>query len=504
MSRRMIVASIFILVFGTIGSAVFLAAYTGVNISFAKSGVSFTTDPPVTPAPDILALNKTFTDVSRAVTPTVVYIRVRSRAEDPGFFHFFRKQDEGSDEGILQEGSGSGIILTSDGYILTNNHVIRNATKNGITAVLYDTREYDATVVGTDPLTDVAVIKIDADDLQPASIGNSDEVQVGEWVLAVGNPLGLNSTVTAGIVSALSRNIGIMRDASGYAIENFIQTDAAVNPGNSGGSLVNLRGQVIGMNTAIATPTGRYVGYSFAVPINLAKTVADVLIKEGKFVRGYIGVRITSVDAKTANALGLEKATGVLIQNLVEDGAGIEAGLKEGDVILEVDGKEVRYSNQLQSLIGRHRPGDEVELTIFRSGRTFKKTITLKARKEDLSDASPSRSVEPKKMKAEEPSTANFDDFGFAVAEASRDMLEKVGLDYGVRITKVKRYSQARDNMLRPGLIIFETMREGRTRKIKTPEDLRAVLDDLKPGDSILLRARDDRGNTLFVPLEKK
>ncbi|MFA6233199.1 MAG: trypsin-like peptidase domain-containing protein, partial [Bacteroidota bacterium] len=337
MSKRAVLTAIVLVSVGILSGAVLVSSFTGSGL-FADSRISFNTEAPFTPSASVADLNNSFSEVANRVTPQVVYIEVKAESkggmENPHpFFNLPQLQEDN-----IQRGSGSGIVLTTDGYILTNRHVIENAMKDGIKVTLFDNREFDARVVGEDEYTDIAVIKIDASDLSPASLGNSDEVKVGEWVMAVGNPLGYTSTVTAGIVSAISRNIGIMRDRQGYGIENFIQTDAAVNPGNSGGALVNLSGQVIGVNTAIAgSASGTYVGYSFAVPINLAKAVSQTLIRDGKYERGYIGIRISDIDAKKAEALGLDVFKGVFVESLVEDGAGKAAGVMDGDAIVSVD-----------------------------------------------------------------------------------------------------------------------------------------------------------------------
>ncbi len=271
-------------------------------------------------------------------------------------------------------GSGSGVILSEDGYIVTNNHVIDRA--DDIEVVLNDNRSYKAEVIGTDPMTDLALIKIEQDGLTSVTLANSDEVQVGEWVLAVGNPFSLNSTATAGIVSAKGRNINILRDQA--AIESFIQTDAAVNPGNSGGALVNLNGELVGINTAIASPTGAYSGYAFAVPSNLMRKVIEDLMEYGKVQRGYLGVMIRNVDAGLADEKGLDVTEGVYVSDLVANGAAEDAGLETGDVILSVDGRLVRTSPELQASIGTHRPGDKVTLEVDRDGRRKEISVVLK------------------------------------------------------------------------------------------------------------------------------
>ncbi|MCC5906285.1 MAG: trypsin-like peptidase domain-containing protein [Balneolaceae bacterium] len=329
-----------------------------------------------------------FRSVAKSVTPTVVYIETvisnRNRdirgeqGEEDGFWERFMPPRSRS--------VGSGVIITSDGYILTNNHVIEEAMRDGITVTLDDKRMFDARVVGRDPSTDLAVLKIDADDLMPATIGNSDTVEVGEWVMAIGNPFRLRSTVTAGIVGALSRDVQIINDD--YRIESFIQTDAAINRGNSGGALVNTSGELIGINTAIATQSGSYQGYGFAVPSNLALKVASDIIEFGEVQRGMMGVAIQTVDNRIARRIGMDKIEGVAITGIGNNSAAEEANLRPDDVILAVNGETVNESNLLQEKVAMFRPHDDIELTIWRSGDTFKQSLRLKEREVTVPAAS--------------------------------------------------------------------------------------------------------------------
>jgi len=262
-------------------------------------------------------------------------------------------------------GSGSGVIVSSEGYIVTNNHVIENASE--IEVILNDNSKYTAKVVGTDPSTDIAILKIEGSGFQPIPIGNSDDLKVGEWVLAVGNPFNLTSTVTAGIVSAKARNINLLSDRSKQdviPIESFIQTDAAVNPGNSGGALVNTKGELVGINTAIASQTGSYSGYSFAVPVNLVEKVMRDLIDYGIVQRGYLGVQINDITQEIKTKNNLPNTKGVFVAKVVEDGSADKAGLKDGDVILKIGTKEVNSVASLQEEIGKRRPGDKVSVTV--------------------------------------------------------------------------------------------------------------------------------------------
>ncbi|MCX8010924.1 MAG: trypsin-like peptidase domain-containing protein, partial [Ignavibacteria bacterium] len=384
MIRKKILATTLLVLIGIVFGVVLTSGFNLVKVGMGNVEIG-ASKPYVNIDQDYKKLSQAFIEVSKAIKPSIVAIDVAAKKslDIPGHeffkdFPFFFKDIP--DEQIIQ-GSGSGVIISSDGYIVTNNHVVADAKTVNVT--LHDKRKFTAEVVGTDPLTDLAVVKIDAKDLQPAYLGNSDKVEVGEWVIAIGNPLNLTYTVTAGIISAYGRGIGIISQTDRYGIEDFIQTDAAINPGNSGGALVNLNGEVIGINTAIASKTGYYQGYGFAIPINIVKTVSKDLIEFGKVKRGYIGVQIESVSDATAKSLGLDKAKGVIVQALVEDGAAKDAGIEVGDVILSIDDREVSSPSDLQGYIATKHQGDKVKLKIYRDGKTFDKWITLKQRKED-------------------------------------------------------------------------------------------------------------------------
>jgi len=281
----------------------------------------------------------------------------------------------------VQRGSGSGVILSSDGLIVTNHHVVEGA--HTIEIGLNDNRSYPAELIGSDPATDIAVLRIEANGLTALSWGDSDDVRVGDWVLAVGNPFDLTSTVTAGIVSAKARDIQLLRpdySRDVFPVESFIQTDAAVNPGNSGGALVDAHGQLIGINTAIASRTGSYSGYSFAVPANLAAKVSRDLIEFGKVQRAFLGVHIRPVDEEVARDLGLPAVSGVMVTDLMEDGGAAEAGIEEGDVILAVDGAPTPSLPLLLERVNRHRPGEESKIDIWRNGKIRQYTVELRDR----------------------------------------------------------------------------------------------------------------------------
>jgi Do/DeqQ family serine protease len=297
------------------------------------------------------------------------------RYSDP-FEYFF-----GQSYGFQQQprsGTGSGVIYTSDGYILTNNHVVEFADEYEVT--LHDNREFRARLVGRDPDTDMAVIKIEAGDLPAIELGNSDDVKVGEWVLAVGNPFDLTSTVTAGIISAKGRDIDIIK--GGKAIESFIQTDAAVNPGNSGGALVDVSGRLIGINSAIATPTGVFAGYSFAIPVNLVKRIADDLMKYGEYRRAYLGVNVATMDSNVAKELSLEFVQGAVIIDLDAEGSAAKSGVIEHDIVTKANGKVVNSTSELLEQIGRSKVGETLVLTVMRNNKPQEIPVRLRSKTE--------------------------------------------------------------------------------------------------------------------------
>ncbi|MBK98018.1 MAG: hypothetical protein CL672_04405 [Balneola sp.] len=317
-----------------------------------------------------------FKKVASSVTSSVVYIETIVPVDLPDDENHNFSEDFW--DRFLPKSArsvGSGVIISQDGYILTNHHVIEGARDEGIQVVLNDKREFEASIIGSDPTTDLAVIKIPADNLPAAVIGNSDQVQVGEWVMAVGNPFRLKATVTAGIISALGRDVQIINDR--MRIESFIQTDAAINKGNSGGALVNTSAQIIGINTAIASQSGSYQGYGFAVPSNLAIKVASDIIQYGSVRRALVGVQIQSVDYRRALELHLPNVVGVEIISLTPEGPADKAGLKKGDIVLEVNGFPVNASNALQERIALLKPNTEAQLTIWRDKISFVSTVIL-------------------------------------------------------------------------------------------------------------------------------
>jgi len=410
-----------------------------------------------------------FTVAAERSMPAVVHIKSTTvgRGSQPSagipdlFREFFGDPGQGQGKPRPQVGSGSGVILNQDGFIVTNNHVIDRA--DDIEVILNDNRTFKAKIVGTDPSTDLAVIQIEADGLMPITVGNSDEVKVGQWVLAVGNPFSLNSTATAGIVSAKARNINILRDQA--AIESFIQTDAAVNPGNSGGALVNLNGELVGINTAIASPTGAYSGYAFAVPSNLMRKVVKDLMDYGTVQRGYLGVMIRDVDGNFAREEGLDVTEGVYVSDLMESSAAEDAGVKVGDVIVAVNGKEVKSASELQAAVGTRRPGDKVSLTVDRNGSMKDIDVVLK-----------NRSGNTKVVERAKASV--FDVMGVELQPLSEEEADRLGIDGGVMITRLMRGKLSQQTDVREGFIITK-INDDPVRDIDDVED---VLDNRRGG----------------------
>ncbi|HEY3249559.1 MAG TPA: Do family serine endopeptidase [Ignavibacteria bacterium] len=499
MSRKSIIAAGLVILLSIIFGAVLIANFSGVKVVHSDSQVEFNTTPPITANTDLKSMNDAFVEISKAVTPAVVYIVVKTEPkkndnkEEQPFKFFFGPDFQMPDE-QPEMGSGSGVIISKDGYIVTNNHVVRGAGEHGIRVTLTDKREYDARVIGLDENTDLAVIKIDGNDLPEISMGNSDNVQVGQWVLAIGNPLGLNNTVTAGIVSAMGRNIGI--NGGGYAIENFIQTDAAINPGNSGGALVDINGQLVGINSAIKTNTGFYQGYGFAIPVNIVKSVTTELIKSGKVTRGYIGVQIQTVDETMAKAIGLDKAKGVLVQSVQKGGGGDEAGLQSGDVIFTVDGKEVNASNELQVYINSKRPGDVVKVIIFRDGKTMDKEVTLKPRMDDNNQTTLNEKKGDIGNKGTSSETVKA--LGIAVSDVSSQVKDKYNITGGAVVTSVDKFSDAFMRGIQEGFVIIEANK----KKVNSPGDLSDAISSKSSGDSVLLKVLDKNGQERIVAVK--
>jgi serine protease Do len=431
---------VFTLLVALVGGLIALATYT-----------HYFNDPKIVTVPQEQSLRYASLPANTGVLPdltiaaensihAVVHIKVTQKggyySSNNIFDYFFGDGSAPSQQMPPRQGAGSGVIISLDGYIVTNNHVIDGADE--INVVLNDKREFKAKLMGTDPSTDLALLKIDASNLQVLKFSNSDQLKLGEWVLAVGNPFNLTSTVTAGIVSAKSRDIGINPDQ--MRIESFIQTDAAVNPGNSGGALVNINGELVGINTAIASQTGSYSGYSFAIPSNIVKKVVSDLREYGDVQRALLNVNIGDVNADVAKKYNLDKIEGVFIGRVQPGGAAELAGIKDNDVIISVDNVAVNSSAELQEQISKHRPGDKVTVEIKRDNKKKLYNVTLRNKHGDTEI-----------VKGDNPD----DIFGAKfVAISDRDK-EELGIRYGVKITELGN-GKFKDTGIKKGFIITQ------------------------------------------------
>ena len=424
--------------------------------------------------------SKAFAEVAREASPAVVFIQVEKtiqQSDNPFFSPMGRGGPFGDDFfryffGVPGQraprqkivGQGSGFIISKDGYILTNNHVVGDADK--VTVKLLDGREFTAKTIGADPHSDVAVIKIDATDLPVLELGDSDAIEVGEWVVAIGNPFGLSHTLTVGVVSAKGRSsIGI----ADY--ENFIQTDAAINPGNSGGPLVDLDGKVVGMNTAIFSQSGGYMGIGFAIPINMAKSIKDQLIKTGSVVRGYLGVVIQDLTPKLAESFGIKDRKGILVAQVSKDSPADKAGMRQGDVIVEFDGKAVNQVGPFRNEVALKAPGSVVKITVLRNGKREVLPVTI------------GRLPDQKVAAAESPH--NLEKLGMAVRDLTPELAGKLGIKAksGVVITEVSPGSAAAMASIKPGNIILEVNRV----RVENVDELEKAIAKVPKDSAVLL-----------------
>lgn len=431
--------------------------------------------------------SKSFASIVQQVSPAVVNIQIEKKVAVTGrqlpfgpdlFDQLFRDRfpqiprsqpRQSPPPGQLQRGQGSGFIVTDDGYILTNNHVIDDA--DTIKVLTADEREFTATLVGTDPHSDVALIKIDAGDLPTAKIGYSKNMQIGDWVLALGSPFGFSQSVTAGIISATGRDsVGIVD------YENFIQTDAAINPGNSGGPLVNLDGEVIGMNTAIYSRSGGNMGIGFAIPIDMVKPIYKQLREDGSVERGWLGVMIQDVDQDLAEAFGLDSKKGALISQVMEDSPAAKAGLQQGDVVLRFNGVAVKNMQAFRRAVALIQPGQTVTAVVKRGDEEKELRITIGSRDQEALAAVPDASVEV---------------LGLQVEDLTEEVAAHMGISHGVLISHVAPGSEAAAKNLKAGLVITAVQRQ----PVKTVSDFHALAGQaLKASGKVLLLVNDGRG----------
>jgi serine protease Do len=442
-------------------------------------------------------LSGAFRAASSAAMPGVVHVQVTQNARNVSaqvppdlrgtpWEEMFRGQGGGAP----RAGSGSGFILSPDGYILTNNHVVEGADR--VNVILSDKREFEARVIGRDPNTDIAVVKVDARNLPTAHLGDADALEVGDWVLALGYPLDLGQTTTAGIVSAKGRSIGIMNRSGAEApVEHYIQTDAAINPGNSGGPLVDLQGRVVGINSAIASPTGYYSGYGFAVPINLARRVAEDLMRDGRVHRPMIGVEIRDATSADAEVFRLPSPDGAVVA-AEPRGPAAGAGLRLGDVIVAVDGQAVRGSGDLMELVMRKHPGDRVTVNVIRYGERRSVQLRLDeyqadARRAQAEDAEP---------RADEVSAAEPGKLGFRAEAVTSEIARELGMDRaeGVVVSDVDAGGPAA-GVLGRGMVV----RRVNGRAVASLDDLRAAADAVRPGQAVSVQVRLEDGRETII-----
>lgn len=503
MSRKT-TASLFIAIFIGMMAGVFLFSDIQITVQPKSSQAQFNTSSESDKLPEfssLKALNNAFVSLAEHTRPSVVTVFTEKTIERRVFnpFNFFgfndqfkgffnqpdkplQKQPETQKD--IQKGLGSGVIVSKDGYILTNNHVIKEADKIYIRT--FDDKTLEAKVIGADPKTDIAVIKVEEDHLQPLEFGNSDGIRVGEWVIAIGSPLGdnLEQTVTQGIVSAKGRsNLGL----ADY--EDFIQTDAAINPGNSGGPLVNMEGKLIGINTAIASRTGGFQGIGFSVPSNMAQKVMASLIKHGKVTRGWLGVTIQDINENMVEGLNLKSTDGALVGSVVEDSPAEKAGLKTGDVIVELNGNKVKNTVELRNRIASTEPDATVTLGVIREGK--EKSIRVKLG-ELPSD---------EKLAAQSPTSSKIEEiFGFSVAENNASYKQKFNLksNSGLVIVNIDPSSDAYRNGLRTGDLILQFNK----KEVKSIADFKQKLEKLDKGENVLFLI-ERQGSKLFIAFSK-
>lgn len=437
-----------------------------------------------------------FSNIVKVISPLVVNISTTKKSlgkETPPFSHFFDSpfQDffepfnmpkKWKEESLL----GSGVLVSQDGYIITNNHVVERADEIKVT--LYDQQTYKGKIIGTDPKTDIAVIKISADNLPSIKWGDSDSLQVGEFVLAFGNPFSLGHTVTMGIVSALGRaNVGI----ADY--EDFIQTDAAINPGNSGGPLVNIKGELVGINTAIFSKTGGYQGIGFAVPSNMARSVMTQLINEGKVTRGWLGVTIQNLTPELSKEFGLKRATGALVTDIFDNSPAEKSGLKRGDVVIEVNSKKINNVENLRNIVSQSKIGKKIKITALRDNKKIVFHAIISEFPQDIALTMPKDNT--KQIPEEENELA-----GFNVMDLTRDIAKQLGLsrnESGIVIVKVDPYSPAGDAKLKKGDVIQEINK----KRIKNLNDFNKITPHIRKGDTLLLFINRG-GNKFYVTLK--
>jgi len=497
----------------------FASGFDLTRFGFAQDGSGKASKVASSQVQSLAETGNAFEAIADHVTPSVVSIqttritnaRQRGGSGRPDIEEFFRNFQPPSQQREPQEASGTGFVVSKDGYILTTNHVVADADK--VTVTLLDKRSFDAKVIGRDPTTDVAVIKIDGENLPVATLGDDNNARVGQWVVAIGNPLGLDFTVTAGIISAKGRPLQGLLGNRGYEITDYIQTDAAINPGNSGGPLVNIRGEVIGINSAIASSTGFYAGYGFAIPVTLAKQVMDDLIKYGKVRRAVMGVSIMPATAADTKAAGMKEVTGVFVRAFSPDDSNSpakEAGVQPGDVIIAADGKPTDRVSTLQRIIRGHKPGDVVTLDVMRFGE--KKSFKVKlVEAPDQSQVASADDQESDTQPAAATESRRFDKLGIAVEPVSPTLASRVRMSdayrRGLMVSEVSVTGPARGKIFADNTILLQVLNPAPRRELHSAADLDAVLSGLRKGDVVTFLVYDvpqgpERGQTHAVSVE--
>jgi len=471
------------------------------NIIFSK-GLNFETKNKQVEGIDgmdaAIKLQNVYRSIAKSLIPAVVSLNVESEQtfrnpyreffNDPFFRRFFGDEDFYGPKEFKRKLQmiGSGFIVTKNGYLFSNYHVVKDATK--VIAVLSDNRRFEAKVVGVDPETDIAILKINAENLPVVPLGDSSEVQVGDIVIAIGSPFGLSGTYTTGVVSAVGRE-GMV---SGF--QRFIQTDAAINPGNSGGPLVNIKGEVIAINTAIASQTGGYQGIGYSVPINMAKNIAKQIVEKGKVERGYLGINISPIDSTTRKLLGLAEQEGVMVSKVEKNGPADKAGIKKGDIITSIDGVKVNSPDNLQAEVGGKEPGSETTVEVLRD----KKRLSFKVKLAERPGQEVAKAAENKeKGKESDKALQTYEFLGVVFSEAPRDILEQNGADYGVLVSNIKENSEL-SSILEPGQIVAGI--NGET--IRNMADLKGFADRNKNTRSLTFLVIKD-GFMLYRGIER-
>ena len=481
---------------------------------FPALSVSHARDTEVAQVPaEAQALSSGFRHAARVALPAMVSIDVRGKAQhvnaqggegeeqfqgspfgdlfknDPRLKEFFGRSIP--KQMPRMHGMGSGFVIDPSGIVMTANHVVANADR--VTVKLHDGREYEATDIKTDPLTDVAILRIKADEkLHALALGDSDRLEIGDWVLAIGSPFGLDATVTAGIISAKGRGPGITKR------EDFLQTDAAINPGNSGGPLINLSGEVIGINTAISTRSGGYDGVGFAVPINLAKWVADQLVEKGHVTRAYLGVGIQPLDSELAKNFGVPMGKGAVVTKVIPDSPAAEGKLEQGDVVLKFNDKEVHGTRDLQSIVERVKVGSSYPMEILRDGKHVTLHINVKEMPKNFAMSGAGETLVPGRTEEETPQTDNFDELGIAIESAKPEVLKQLGFESGekgVLVTSVKEDSPAAQVGIREGMLIEMVG----SKKVHSPDEFREAIKGMSLDKGIRLFVASPRGGQFVV-----